>query len=154
LGIRTVAGFMIGFPDDTPERIDAVLRWAQSLGPTFANFNVVTPYPGTAFFGQIKHRIAQFDYSRYSVYSPVLKYTHLTARELGKLRARCFAKFYFRSRWLTANARLLWPDLPWPRRRPQHFQGSPQQPVANDGPGKNADRQGHDRHAAGSRHAA
>ena len=29
LGIRTVAGFMIGFPEDTAERIEAVLRYAR-----------------------------------------------------------------------------------------------------------------------------
>ena len=50
LGIRTVAGFMIGFPEDTEYSIRQVLRYALALGPTFANFNVVTPYPGTAFF--------------------------------------------------------------------------------------------------------
>ncbi len=31
LGVRTVAGFMLGFPDDTPERIDAVLDYARRL---------------------------------------------------------------------------------------------------------------------------
>jgi radical SAM superfamily enzyme YgiQ (UPF0313 family) len=111
LGIRTVAGFMIGFPHDTAERIDGVLRYAQSLNPTFANFNIVTPYPGTEFFRQVKPRIADFDYSRYSVYTPVLRYAHLTADELGALHARCFTKYYFRSRWLEAAAPVLWPRL-------------------------------------------
>jgi anaerobic magnesium-protoporphyrin IX monomethyl ester cyclase len=109
LGIRTVAGFMIGFPDDTAERIDGVLRYAQSLNPTFANFNIVTPYPGTEFFRQVKPQIADFDYSRYSVYTPVLRYTHLTAERLSSLHARCFQKFYFRSRWLEAAGPVLWP---------------------------------------------
>ena len=48
LGIRTVAGFMIGFPEDTELSIRRVRDYAMALGPTFANFNVVTPYPGTA----------------------------------------------------------------------------------------------------------
>ena len=58
LGIRTVAGFMIGFPEDTEESIHVVLRYAKAVGPTFANFNVVTPYPGTEFFEEIKSQIA------------------------------------------------------------------------------------------------
>jgi radical SAM superfamily enzyme YgiQ (UPF0313 family) len=154
LGIRTVAGFMIGFPDDTPERIDAVLRWAQALNPTLANFNVVTPYPGTEFFRQIKPRIAEFDYSRYSVYTPVLTYTHLTAAELSGLRARCFTKFYFRSRWLVSNARLLWPNLPWPGAAGAVRRASKQQPIPGDAPGNEADCQRRESQATGSRHAA
>jgi radical SAM superfamily enzyme YgiQ (UPF0313 family) len=111
LGIRTVAGFMIGFPDDTAEQVESVLRYARGLNPTFANFNVVTPYPGTEFFAQVKHQIADFDYSQYSVYNPVLKYQHLTPERLAELHTRMFVSYYFRSRWFEANAHLVWPGL-------------------------------------------
>ena len=84
LGIRTVAGFMIGFPEDTEESILSVLRYAKAVNPTFANFNVVTPYPGTEFFEEIKSQIATFDTSKYTVYTPVLKYKHLTQRAGGR----------------------------------------------------------------------
>ncbi len=59
LGIRTVAGFMIGFPEDTELSIRRVRDYAMALGPTFANFNVVTPYPGTAFFEQMRDRLGR-----------------------------------------------------------------------------------------------
>ncbi len=111
LGIRTVAGFMIGFPDDREENIESVLRYAKALNPTFANFNVVTPYPGTEFFEQSRHDIADFDYSKYSVYTPVLKYRHLTPERVAELHARAFVSYYFRSRWLVANAAQVWPGL-------------------------------------------
>jgi anaerobic magnesium-protoporphyrin IX monomethyl ester cyclase len=111
LGIRTVAGFLIGFPDDTQQSILRVLDYAKTLGPTFANFNVVTPYPGTEFFEQVKDQIADFDFSRYTVYTPVLKYKHLTSAQMAELHARCFRQFYFRWRYLSANADLLWPGL-------------------------------------------
>jgi radical SAM superfamily enzyme YgiQ (UPF0313 family) len=111
LGVRTLAGFMIGFPDDTRERIHEVWRYASWLNPTFANFNLVTPYPGTQFYTQIRDSIASFDFSRYDVYTPVLKYEHLTADEVCELHARAFAQFYFRPKWLTANGPLVWPRL-------------------------------------------
>ena len=57
LGIRTVAGFLIGFPGDTEESIRRVRDYALLVNPTFANFNVVTPYPGTAFFEAMRERI-------------------------------------------------------------------------------------------------
>lgn len=111
LGIRTVAGFLIGFPDDTETSIRQVIDYAKQIGPTFANFNVVTPYPGTEFFEQIKDRIADFDFSRYTVYTPVLKYEHLTREQMAELHAKCFRRYYFRWQYLRENAHLLWPGL-------------------------------------------
>jgi radical SAM superfamily enzyme YgiQ (UPF0313 family) len=111
LGIRTVAGFMIGFPEDTRQSIISVLRYAQQVGPTFANFNIVTPYPGTEFFEQVKHEIADFDFSKYDVYTPVMKCRHLTREQVAELHARCFVGYYFRSRYFQQNAHLLWPLL-------------------------------------------
>jgi anaerobic magnesium-protoporphyrin IX monomethyl ester cyclase len=111
LGVRTVAGFMIGFPEDTEESIRYVLRYAKAVNPTFANFNVVTPYPGTEFYEQIKPQIETFDTTQYTVYTPVLKYKNLTSERVVELHAKCFISYYFRTRWLTANGPLLWPSL-------------------------------------------
>jgi radical SAM superfamily enzyme YgiQ (UPF0313 family) len=111
LGIRTVAGFMIGFPEDTEQRIKQVLSYARDINPTFANFNIVTPYPGTEFFLQAQDRIGDFDFSKYDVYHAVLKYQHLTPARVKELHGWCFERFYFRMRYLRANAHLLWPWL-------------------------------------------
>lgn len=111
LGIRTVAGFMIGFPQDTAKSIYAVLRYAKAVNPTYANFNVVTPYPGTEFFEQVKQQIASFDYTKYTVYTPVMKYQHLTSENVARLHARCFTSYFFRWDYLRDNAHLLWPAL-------------------------------------------
>lgn len=109
LGIRTVAGFMIGFPEDTDESIRAVLDYALRVNPTFANFNIVTPYPGTPFFAEIRDRIDDFDYGKYNVYTPVLRYEHLSREQMEKWHATCFRRFYFRWAWLRDNAGSLWP---------------------------------------------
>ena len=111
LGIRTVAGFMIGFPDDTAASIEAVLKYAKSVGPTFANFNIVTPYPGTPFFAEVREQIAELDFTRYNVYTPLMRYRYLTPEKVAALHARCFTGYYFRSRWLMENAALVWPRL-------------------------------------------
>ena len=111
LGIRTVAGFMIGFPEDTEQSIRRVRDYAIALGPTFANFNVVTPYPGTAFFDQLRDRLGEIDYSRFNVYTPLLKYDHLTPERIEWLLAKCFRRYYFRWQYLRENASLLWPVL-------------------------------------------
>lgn len=111
MGIRTVAGFMVGFPSDTEASILDVLSYARRVNPTFANFNVVTPYPGTEFFEQVKSQIADFDYAKYNVYTPVMRYENLSADQVAELHSRCVTKYYFRSRYLRDNAHLLWPIL-------------------------------------------
>ena len=87
------------------------LAVCQLVEPDFANFNLVTPYPGTPFYEQVRDQIASFDFSRYDVYSPVLRYEHLSADDVSRLQARAFAKFYFRPQWLAANAALVWPRM-------------------------------------------
>ena len=111
LGIRTVGGFMIGFPHDTEDSIRRVWEYAMSVNPTYANFNVVTPYPGTQFYNDIKDQIADFDFTKYTVYTPVLKYKHLTPERIQQLLGKCFGRFYFRWDYLRYNAHLLWPGL-------------------------------------------
>jgi len=111
MGIRTVAGFMVGFPEDTAQSIYGVLDYARKVNPTYANFNIVTPYPGTQFFNEVKDEVADFDFQKYSVYQPVMKYKNLTAAEVKELHGKCFSKFYFRSRYFKENGRLLWPQL-------------------------------------------
>jgi radical SAM superfamily enzyme YgiQ (UPF0313 family) len=111
LGIRVVAGFMIGFPEDTRQSIRAVLRYAKTVDPFVANFNVCTPYPGTGFIDEIGPQIASRDWSRYDVYTPNLKYDHLTSDEVAELHQQCFRQYYFRWQYLKDNWRFLLPRL-------------------------------------------
>ena len=106
-----MGGFLIGFPEDTEESIQRVRLYAQDLNPTYANFNVVTPYPGTAFYERMRPQIEDADLSHYTVYTPVLKYQHLTRRRMEELVAKCFHRYYFRWAYVRENASLLWPAL-------------------------------------------
>ncbi|MCA9233893.1 MAG: radical SAM protein [Planctomycetales bacterium] len=111
LGIRTAAGFMIGFPGDTSESILDVLRYAKRLNPTFANFNIVTPYPGTAFFAESTSNVSDAPWSHYDMYTPVMNYQRLTRADVLQLHAKCFTSYYSRWPYLFDNAHLLWPWL-------------------------------------------
>lgn len=111
LGVRVIAGFMIGFPEDTEESIRGVLKYAKRVNPFAANFNICTPYPGTEFAEQISSQIAEHDFSRYDVYTPNLKYEHLTPARVTELHQKCFQSYYFRWRYLAANWRFHWPWL-------------------------------------------
>jgi len=47
-GVRTVASFMIGFPEEGPEQIERTIDLALSIRCDFASFNLVVPRAGTA----------------------------------------------------------------------------------------------------------
>jgi radical SAM superfamily enzyme YgiQ (UPF0313 family) len=111
MGIRTVAGFMIGFPEDTEQTIRNVLSYAKLLNPTFANFNIVTPYPGTEFFEQVRGRLIDPTFEHHTIYHPVIRGEHLTPEQLQRLHTKCFCRFFFRWEYLRDNAHLLWPVL-------------------------------------------
>lgn len=111
LGVRVVSGFMIGFPEDTKDSIRAVLRYAKQVNPYAANFNVCTPYPGTHWMTEVSDKVATRDWSRYDVYTPNMKYDHLTTEEVRDLHEKCFTSYYFRWEWLKANWRFLLPGL-------------------------------------------
>ncbi len=111
LGIRSVAGFMVGFPEDTAASIRSVLQYAKKLNPTYANFNIVTPYPGTPFYRENQDQISDVSFTKYDMYTPVMKYEHLTHEEVSALHAKCFTQYYFRWPYLLENMHLLWPTL-------------------------------------------
>jgi len=95
LGIRTTATFMIGFPGETEESVLATLEYAQSINPTFAQFHLVTPYPGTRFAAEQEGAAEG----------------RLPGERLESLLETCFRRFYFRRAYLVDNAHLVWPGL-------------------------------------------
>jgi anaerobic magnesium-protoporphyrin IX monomethyl ester cyclase len=111
LGIRTVASFVVGFPEDDAVAIRRVARYARDLNPTFANFNLLTPYPGTAYFASHRLEIADFDFNHYTSYLPVMQMPWIRPKELQRLHDRCVKRFYHRWTYFQANAALLWPGL-------------------------------------------
>jgi radical SAM superfamily enzyme YgiQ (UPF0313 family) len=53
-GIEVRAIFIVGLPHDTPEKARAQLREITKLNLDFVKFTVLTPYPGTQLYNQVK----------------------------------------------------------------------------------------------------
>jgi radical SAM superfamily enzyme YgiQ (UPF0313 family) len=139
MGLRTVAGFLLGFPDDTETSIRGLLDYALQLNPTRAEFQILTPYPGTRFSDEHQQRIVHRDFARYTRYSPVVQGDSLAPEQLQALANECFERFYFRWRYLRANAHLLWPGLArWGigREAEAAADGTPAHELRTDGPHK------------------
>ncbi len=46
-GMDTACFFMLGFPGETAAELDATVRFAMRLDPTYASFHLAVPFPGT-----------------------------------------------------------------------------------------------------------
>src|SRR5439155_1357562 len=61
-GIVTAAFYVLGFLQDDWNSIAATIDYATDLGSTFAQFKILTPYPGTPMFKQIEPLLSEMDW--------------------------------------------------------------------------------------------
>ena len=95
-GIRVVAFFILGLPEDTPETIMETIRYSQELNPSLANFTICTPIPGTGFYDEVKERIYDHNWNHYDNFHPVFHLDHLEPSKLKAYQEQALVQFYFR----------------------------------------------------------
>ena len=82
LGIVTAAFYVLGFLQDDWNSIASTIDYAIDLGSTFAQFKILTPYPGTPMFKQLEPLLTERDWEKFDGYSPTFKHPNLTGPEL------------------------------------------------------------------------
>jgi len=97
-GIHTYCFFILGEEEETKEDILQTLKFAKQLDPTIAIFSCATPFPGTAYYKQMRDKglIELEDWSKYDLAHPVARTKYLGIQELQQLQAHCFKNFYGR----------------------------------------------------------
>jgi radical SAM superfamily enzyme YgiQ (UPF0313 family) len=96
-GIQVNGSFVVGFDHDHPDCFDRLSSWIEENRLECATFHVLTPYPGTPLFRQMKRegRILHEDWSLYDTAHVVFRPTHMTpdALQAGyeQLYARTFS---------------------------------------------------------------
>jgi radical SAM superfamily enzyme YgiQ (UPF0313 family) len=98
-GIRVVAFYMLGLPDDTHKTSMATIKYAQKLNTSFANFSICTPIPGTGFYEEIKDKIFDQNLNHYDNFHPVFHGSYLKAHEVKKYQEKALVSYYFRFRF-------------------------------------------------------
>ena len=96
LGITTTAFYVIGFLQDTEESIEALIHFAVELDSTFANFKILTPYPGTPQFKQLESLINDDDWQRFDGYTLNFRHPSLTPRRARLMLGMCYSRFFLR----------------------------------------------------------
>src|SRR5581483_10607546 len=67
-GIVTAAFYVLGFLQDDWNSIAATIDYATDLGSTFAQFKILTPYPGTPMFKQLEPLLVETDWEKFDGY--------------------------------------------------------------------------------------
>jgi radical SAM superfamily enzyme YgiQ (UPF0313 family) len=99
-GIQILGSFIIGFLQDTKETIKETIKFAKSLSLDYAQFSILTPYPGTPIFDYAKKHgmLLTEDWSKYTGIEPVIKIEGVSEREIKALFQKAYITFYLRPR--------------------------------------------------------
>jgi anaerobic magnesium-protoporphyrin IX monomethyl ester cyclase len=106
LGIVTAAFFVLGFQHDNWDSIAATIDYSIDLGPTVAQFKLLTPYPGTPLWKQVGPKVYQNDWEEFDGFTPTFHHPNLTENELRYLLGAAYTRFYLRPSYLANYLRI------------------------------------------------
>lgn len=93
-GIESFGGFILGEPTETRKEIEETIKYAKSLNPGIAQFTILTPYPGTETWHELKDRLITKDWNRYDGMHAVFQSDHLSPEEMERLCRKAYRSFY------------------------------------------------------------
>jgi len=103
LGIKVFGFYILGFIQDTPETMQRTIDYAKRLNTCLAQFDIMTPYPGTEYFEEVRDRILTENWKEYTSYHPVMRLDHVDPETLLQFKQKAYREYYFRWRWLAKN---------------------------------------------------
>lgn len=113
LGIRVIANYTLGLPNDTVEGMLDTIRYAKKLNTFAIQFTVTTPYPGTQFFRNVQSRIFDQNWEHFNGWTSVYRHPAVRPEELHRLREFAYVSYHLRLRyvWRFLQSTILHPLL-------------------------------------------
>lgn len=100
LGIRVIANFILGLPDDTEAGMRATVAYAKQLNTYAVQFTVATPYPGTAMTSSLSSAMHTAQPDAFTGWEPVFEHPSMSSDAIRKLREWAYVSYHFRPRYL------------------------------------------------------
>ncbi len=96
LGIMINGSFVFGLDGDDPSVFQRTVDWAVARGITTSTFHIATPYPGTAFYGEIKRagRLTSGNWDHFDTRHVTFQPRGMTVQELQKGYDQAYGDFY------------------------------------------------------------
>jgi len=100
-GIEIRANFILGLPKETPEKVKKMLEILCRLNPDNVKFNILTPYPETVLYKEIKQgkwgTIVDESYDKLtSHFATFLPSGYKDIDELKRIKKYAYRRYYFR----------------------------------------------------------
>jgi radical SAM superfamily enzyme YgiQ (UPF0313 family) len=113
LGIRVIANYTFGLPNDSAGGVLDTIRYAKKLNTFAIQFTVTTPYPGTQFFRNVQGKIFDHDWEHFNGWTSVFHHPTISPQELHRLREFAYVSYHLRLRyvWRFLQSTLLHPFL-------------------------------------------
>jgi len=92
--ISVHGSFIIGNLDETREMVMDTIRYAKEVNPQAVQFTILTPYPGTQLYDNVKDRIISRDWDLYDCLHSVISTDHLSRNDLEGLLKKAYVSFY------------------------------------------------------------
>jgi anaerobic magnesium-protoporphyrin IX monomethyl ester cyclase len=99
-GLEIHASYILGGLHDTVKTIHDTIRFAKRLDTNVAQFAILTPYPGTAIYQQVKDRILKWrsPWSFFDMQHLVFRHDHLSFIRMEWLLLKAHLLYYTRSK--------------------------------------------------------
>jgi len=99
-GLEIHASYILGGLDDTIKTIHDTIRFAKRLDTNIAQFSILTPYPGTVVYEQVKDRIFKWrsPWSFFDMQHLVFRHDHLSFIRMEWLLLKAHLLYYTRSK--------------------------------------------------------
>jgi anaerobic magnesium-protoporphyrin IX monomethyl ester cyclase len=93
-GIVSETSFVLGFPDETPEKIRRTLELAKSYDPDNAHFLTITPWPYADLWRDLEPYVATHDFRKYNLIDPVVRPRNMSLEDVDNAIVDCYRSFY------------------------------------------------------------
>lgn len=99
-GVEIHASYILGGLHDTVKTIRETIRFAKELDTSVAQFCILTPFPGTAVYEQVKNQIFRWrsPWSFFDMQHLVFKHDHLSFIRMEWLLLKAHLLYYTRSK--------------------------------------------------------
>lgn len=99
LGIRVIANFMFGLPDDTEQSIRETVAFAKELNTFAVQFTVATPYPGTALETRVQSLKKKVRLEEHTGWEPTFRHPTIEGDTLRTLREWAYVSYHYRPKY-------------------------------------------------------
>ncbi|MBU0957630.1 MAG: B12-binding domain-containing radical SAM protein [Nanoarchaeota archaeon] len=102
VGIETWGSFILGLPSETKEETKETIEFALKLNPTFIQFPIAIPFPGTKMHEQaLQHGKLKEDWDNFTAWDEVVYVTKgRSEKELKEAVKNAYKKFYLRPSYI------------------------------------------------------